>query len=156
MRRRSWSAVLWLAFTWVGPAMACQWRLDLTVEQFFQADAERAVVFVGEVAAIAHGGPDESPSLVAFRAKEVLWGDYDPEMPVRVIRPAARKMGCEELDNGWSPAMGSQWLIFGKVVDGAIVPDPLLSREVRHGEVPPGVRELLQRYGRPSRAARPG
>jgi hypothetical protein len=149
MQRYGRKAVLWLVLLWQAaawPAMACQWRLDIAIDKFLEADAEHAVVFVGEVVAVTPGRKDDGQPRIMFRSFEVLWGHYDVTLPTQAPRPRG-KTGCEELDTPFAPRLGSQWLIFGKVVDGLIVPDRVLSHEVVNGQIDPKVRELLKRHG---------
>lgn len=146
MKRFGGFWMLWLALAW--PAAACQYRLDVALDAFFGADAGHAVVFVGEALAVAHDGADADRRRIAFRPVEILWGRYDAALPVQISRFDTRAR-CEEFGPPFAPAPGSHWLIFGKVVDGVIVPDRVLSHEVRDGEVDPRVRELLKRYPSP-------
>lgn len=143
MKRSGWLLMLCLASAW--PVMACQYRLDIAIEQFFEADAGRAVVFVGEVRTATHDGGDGDRWRVAFLPVETLWGRYDAALPVQFSRLGS-KTGCEAFDPPFAPAAGSHWLIFGKLEAGVIVPDRILSHEVRGDQVDPQVRKLLKRY----------
>lgn len=125
-------------------AFACRPMIQ-TVAEYRQHRIPNGAVFLGEVRSVrTRQTTDDSVVLdIEFRVSRWFEGVTQDSVLVRGLISRKFVTDCHGVFD-FSARPGEQWLIFGQVSDGRVLPDNRLSVKVQGGKVPPSLLKQLE------------